>query len=141
MKCVDAIAFLSPYIDSELDPTTTFQIQAHLHQCDSCRKRFDQENELEQRIAGALKLPMGPAHDAMWNRVIAHALPPSEDNHHQESNRRWRMPLGFRWLMLIASIFILSSAGLGLGYRIQWYSLHSHQGDNDMASTASSFPL
>ena len=113
MKCPDVIGFLSPYLDSELDTATTFQIQAHLGNCESCRKRFDQEGELELRMVASLRPQPSAADDAMWNRIMTSAVPAVRAPRLVEPPRR---PFGFRWLLLIASMLIVSSAGLGLGF-------------------------
>jgi predicted anti-sigma-YlaC factor YlaD len=131
MKCPDVIGFLSPYLDSELDTTTTFQIQAHLGNCESCRKRFDQEGELEQRMVAALRTQPSAADDAMWNRIMANAVPVVRAPRLVE---RPRTPIGFRWLLLIASMLIVSSAGLGLGFST--YNHHRQVMRTDLASLA-----
>ena len=43
MKCHDARKWISPYIDSELDPTKTFELSQHLENCESCKTRFGRE--------------------------------------------------------------------------------------------------
>lgn len=51
MTCVDARRRISPYLDSELDPTTTFEISEHLRLCEACRDRFEAERLVDQELA------------------------------------------------------------------------------------------
>ncbi len=55
MRCNEVRKFLSPYLDSELDPTMTFKVSQHLEQCTRCATRFDREGHAESLIAERLK--------------------------------------------------------------------------------------
>ncbi|MBI5866220.1 MAG: zf-HC2 domain-containing protein [Planctomycetes bacterium] len=68
MNCRETRRCLSPYLDSELDPTTTFAISEHLRTCDGCRRRFDAERGVDQAIVtglGAEKMP-----DELWREIV-----------------------------------------------------------------------
>lgn len=59
MKCQQAHVFLSPYLDSELDPTTTYEVSRHLEGCPDCAQLFGAEEVLERTIGEQLRLPEG----------------------------------------------------------------------------------
>ena len=40
MNCKEARRWMSPYIDSELGKTKTFEISEHLRYCPACAERF-----------------------------------------------------------------------------------------------------
>ncbi len=68
MNCREARRCLSPYLDSELDPTTTFAISEHLRICHDCRRRFEAERGVDQAVAsrlGAEKMP-----DEIWRDIV-----------------------------------------------------------------------
>lgn len=83
MRCEDARKYLSPYLDSELDPKTSFDIAQHLEKCDACRARFEAEKELESRLVDNLKKPQA-GDETAWAKAID-ALP---------RRRRWA-----RWIL------------------------------------------
>ena len=105
MTCRDCRRWWSPYLDSELDATKTFEVSEHLRMCDSCRVRF----EREARVDGLIKARLGAGDempDAMWARIC-------------EDVRRPRRPVfrvGGRGLAMAASVVLLVSAG-GLYWR------------------------
>jgi anti-sigma factor RsiW len=92
MRCEEARRYVSPYLDSELDAKTSFDIARHLEQCESCRARFESEKTLEAGLVGALKEPV-EEDEAILERSLR-ALP----------RRRWA-----RWL------FPPVAAGLAAG--------------------------
>ncbi len=55
MKCHEARKWISPYLDSELDPTKTFEVSQHLESCSACKSRFEKEAQADQIIAASLK--------------------------------------------------------------------------------------
>ena len=71
MNCAEALKFLSPYIDSKLDPKTSFEIARHLEHCASCTARFAQERGLETKITETVRA--GSADPELWERVTAAA--------------------------------------------------------------------
>ena len=74
MKCEEARRFLGPYLDSELDPKTSFEIARHVEVCTGCRERFEAEGRLERAIAEELRVP-APNDDEIWNRALAASAP------------------------------------------------------------------
>jgi len=98
MNCREARRHLSPYLDSELDPTTTFAISEHLHACDDCRWRFDAERRVDQEIVAELDAGVVP--DGLWRDAL----------------RPLRTPLLRRWkfyMPLVAAASIAITAGIG----------------------------
>ena len=75
MKCRDALRHLSPYIDSELDATRTYEISRHLIACPTCSKRFEEEETLERAIAERLREPGGDESE-MLERALSGAVSP-----------------------------------------------------------------
>lgn len=55
MKCTQVRCYLSPYLDSELDGKTTFEISRHLEICTTCAGLFAQEAKLDLAIFGRVK--------------------------------------------------------------------------------------
>lgn len=94
MNCQAARRHLSPYLDSELDPTTTFAISEHLQACKDCRRRFDAERRVDQEIAG--ELDAGDVSDQVWREALRPLEAPLW--------RRWRvlMPLATAAVVVIA---------------------------------------
>ena len=54
MNCQEARRFISPYLDSELGQTKTFEVSEHLSECESCRRRFEQERSAQIKTYGDL---------------------------------------------------------------------------------------
>ncbi len=81
MKCEDALRYVGPYLDSELDPKTSFDVARHLEDCIPCRTRFESEGTLEQAMARELRR-LQPGEDRVWERALRRAG--------RSWNRRWR---------------------------------------------------
>lgn len=47
MNCREVRRWLSPYLDSGLGKTKTFEVSEHLRQCSACATRFDQERRVD----------------------------------------------------------------------------------------------
>ena len=72
MKCEDARRYVGPYLDSELDPKTSFEVARHLESCADCKGRFDSEGVLEQALEKEMVRPE-PGDDATWERALRRA--------------------------------------------------------------------
>lgn len=100
MNCQECRRWWSPYLDSELDATKTFEICEHLRVCESCRLRFDREAEIDgltrDRLCAGDEMP-----DAMW-AVIRRDV----RNPRRQSFRLFGMPLA-----MAASIALIFVAG------------------------------
>lgn len=54
MNCREVRRWLSPYLDSELGETKTFEVSEHLRQCNPCATRFEQERRVDCLMAEKL---------------------------------------------------------------------------------------
>lgn len=81
MNCHEARKWISPYLDSELGQTKTFEISEHLQQCVSCGTRFDAERRVDAMMRD--RLDLGPMPEELWDKL--QSIP--------ESGRafRWRL--------------------------------------------------
>jgi len=68
MNCREARHYLSPYLDSELEPTTTFAISEHLRWCNDCRQRFDAERQVDRQIVA--RLDVGDVPHDVWRDAL-----------------------------------------------------------------------
>lgn len=55
MNCQETRKWISPYLDSELDPTKTFEVSQHLESCEQCRDRFEKEGRADELMAAMLR--------------------------------------------------------------------------------------
>ena len=117
MKCHDARKWISPYIDSELDPTKTFELSQHLEDCEACKTRFDREALADGLIAKSLQ-----RHESFvdWSAIEKEILTPP----------RRRMPIRPKWLLAAAAsiAFLLISLGDWSGPTLaEWAVEELHQ--------------
>lgn len=54
MNCREIRRWLSPYLDSELGKTKTFEVSEHLRECSACAKRFESERRVDTLMAEKL---------------------------------------------------------------------------------------
>lgn len=80
MKCEEVQRYLSPYLDSELDPKTSFEMERHLEQCLNCRERLESEGQLERAVVEELRRPEA-GDEELWRKAMSRARRPSK--------RRW----------------------------------------------------
>lgn len=73
MRCKDVRKYVSPYLDSELDGKTSFEIVRHLELCAECRTRFDSEEVVEKRISSFLRKAEA-GDEELWRRAVEKAL-------------------------------------------------------------------
>ncbi len=121
MQCQEARKWISPYLDSELDPTKTFEVSQHLESCTPCRERFEKEGRADGLIGAALRREESFVD---WPAIERQILAPV----------RRVIPIRPRWLLAAAACvaFLLISQGDWLGstvaaYPAQWAvdELHS----------------
>ncbi len=67
MNCKEARKWLSPYLDSELGSTKTFEVSEHLRHCPGCTTRFNAERRADDMIQTSLRPPAMPAE--LWSTV------------------------------------------------------------------------
>jgi len=101
MSCDEIRRWISPYLDSELDPHTNFEIAQHLESCAECREVFEAECQLETSLAASLA--PDPPTQAAWDRAVRRTVAPPV----------WRSP---RWQVAAAALgLLLALAG---GWRV-----------------------
>ena len=104
MQCQEARKWISPYLDSELDPTKTFEVSQHLESCAPCRDRFEKEGRADELIGAALRREESFVN---WAAIERQILAPA----------RRVIPIRPKWLLAAAACvaFILISQGVWLG--------------------------
>ncbi len=100
MQCQEARKWISPYLDSELDPTKTFEVSQHLESCAPCRERFEKEGRADELIGAVLRREESFVD---WPALERQILAPA----------RRVIPIRPRWLLAAAACvaFILISQG------------------------------
>jgi len=99
MNCKEARRWMSPYIDSELGKTKTFEISEHLRDCTACAARFAAESDVDDLVRTRLEMDVMPA--ATWSQIERDVSTPMWI-------QRLRRP---RVLALAASIMIVVTCG------------------------------
>ncbi len=61
MNCKEARSWMSPYLDSELGQTKTFEVSEHLRRCPECAVRFGAEREVDNAMRSRLGHTAMPA--------------------------------------------------------------------------------
>ena len=67
MKCHEARKLIGPYLDSELDAKTSYDIVQHLESCAACARVFEAEEKLDARIFSVLR--QGQKTAALWEKL------------------------------------------------------------------------
>ncbi len=100
MRCQEARKWISPYLDSELDPTKTFEVSQHLESCAPCRARFEKESRADGLIGAALRREESFVD---WPAIERQILTPA----------RRIIPIKPKWLLAAAACiaFVLISLG------------------------------
>lgn len=96
MRCNDARARMSAYLDSELDAGSTFEVSKHLEGCVPCCERFDAESAVEGLLAE--KLRCGEMSDSQWSELCCSVARPA---------RR-------RWVRIVGVVAATLAVGAGL---------------------------
>lgn len=61
MNCKEARRWMSPYLDSELGQTKTFEVSEHLRFCPECTDRFGDERDVDNAMRSRLGTVVMPA--------------------------------------------------------------------------------
>jgi hypothetical protein len=106
MSCEQCRQRWSPYLDSELDAGTTFEVSEHLRTCAACRDRFEREAFIDDWLRTKLRRTTIPAD--LWASVCQKVRDDSKQKR-AESRRLFnvRQPLA-----VAASIAMLVFAGV-----------------------------
>lgn len=67
MNCMETRRWMSPYVDSELGQTKTFEIDDHLAKCPTCAARFTLEARVDELVQARLERDVMP--QALWSRI------------------------------------------------------------------------
>jgi hypothetical protein len=67
MNCHEARKWISPYLDSELGKTKTFEVSEHLRHCPACAARFDQERQADMLVRSRIQQTAMP--QELWLRI------------------------------------------------------------------------
>ncbi len=108
MDCNRCIEDLTAYLDGELNPGDSAQVQSHLKTCPSCSQELSSFQQAAAFVGSHVKelgLPLGS-----WNRVRDRISAP-------KSRRFWTLPFPMGWRTAIAAIACI--AILASGYL--WY--------------------
>ncbi len=74
MKCSEARRYASPYLDSDLDDTTTFDVSRHLEGCPACARWFEAQERVEKAIVASLRKTTGDE-ESVFDRALDRAVP------------------------------------------------------------------
>ena len=104
MNCREARKWLSPYLDSELEQTKTFEVSEHLRVCPDCADRFEAERRAEDMMRSALEgetMPRG-----LWLEIAREVSTPTWIK--LLMNRRT-----LSWAAVLAAAFIIGGVLVG----------------------------
>ena len=110
MKCDESLPLISPYLDHELDPARSAEVESHLHACDGCASVLKELEALRAAISGA-SLPFASPPDL--ERRVRLALRREAGAGSFSWLRRWRWPvitppMGFAAAALAAVLLLLT---------------------------------
>lgn len=100
MNCQECRRWWSPYLDSELDSTKTFEVSEHLRNCPACRARFEREERVDELMKRSLRATRMP--EDMWSDLTRRVR-----RSPQRVRSVWARPLA-----IAASIVMLITAGV-----------------------------
>ena len=111
MNCKEARRWISPYLDSELGKTKTFELSEHLRICSGCTERFEAERRADDAVRSCLQRTEMPSE--LWRRISQKVSAPS-------LVRRWfyrhRLAAGGT-LAVAACLALLLLLGLGIVWK------------------------
>ena len=97
MRCHEAIRLMPLFLDSELSPEVTLEVEEHFESCPECRARLENERRLEDSMRATLFEP-DAGDSATWNQAVARAV---------RIGRRPSMPAA-RSLALVAAAVLVA---------------------------------
>ncbi len=74
MRCHEVRNLFGPYLDSELDAKTSYEIEQHLEMCPDCARVFETERKFDERIFAALR--RGEKTPELWERLESRIAAP-----------------------------------------------------------------
>ena len=133
MNCREVRRWMSPYLDSELGATKTFEVSEHLRECSPCRSRFESERQVDEWVARSLSGPGMPEEDV---QAIEQIIRSSSGR-----RRTWRLwslaagSLAAACIALAVAYFDVGAGSSGNDYAGAW----AVQRLTDVAGTSESF--
>lgn len=101
MNCRETRKWLSPYLDSELEQTKTFEVSEHLRVCSECAERFETERNAEVLVRASLERETMPP--ALWQKITSDVSTPS-----------WVRRLAGRGVLSLAAVVALAFVTWGV---------------------------
>ncbi len=117
MTCEQCRRWWSPYMDSELDATKTFEVSEHLRLCDACRKRFENESNMDDLIRESIANVSLP--NAFWNK-IEKGVKATVNRPQLQQTARFRFS---GWLAVAAMVAMLLFGGFLFRYALPGVSV------------------
>jgi hypothetical protein len=77
MNCREVRKWMSPYLDSELGQTKTFEVSEHLRTCARCAARFEAERGVDERMRERLAEPAESLPADVWSHVTRDITTPA----------------------------------------------------------------
>lgn len=74
MNCKESRKWMSPYLDSELGSTKTFEVSEHLRTCPECTARFEAERSADQAMRVHLSNEAMP--EELWSKIAGSVSTP-----------------------------------------------------------------
>jgi hypothetical protein len=109
MNCQECRKWWSPYLDSELDAHTTFQVAEHLRACPSCRERFEREAYFEDWLRTKLRRDHMPTD--VWG-ALCDQVRGTRTSAGGTDSGAWRGRWALRGLALAAAVGLIVIGGL-----------------------------
>ena len=75
MNCKEPRKWMSPYLDSELGATKTFEVSEHLRTCPECTARFEAERRADQTMRARFSNETMP--EELWSKIAGSVSTPS----------------------------------------------------------------
>jgi len=77
--CLETVRRLDDYLDRELSPAETHEVERHLEVCDRCLKRFQFEGAVLDELRVKLRrVPVPDSLEARLRQVLRSGLTPNE---------------------------------------------------------------
>ncbi len=108
-NCDETRQWLDAYLDNELDPVNTVEIEQHLQACAACSQAYEELRALREALSA---LPRYPAPAALRERVHS-ALRAEADEHVQTIPFVPAARPAWRWVTALAAMLVLGAVFAG----------------------------
>jgi anti-sigma factor RsiW len=102
MEHREVIDRLSPFLDDELDPVASREVEQHLESCPPCRAAFERRRKLSESMQRDLEYQHAP--DVLRERVLRDLR---AAGHREHAPGRRAIP-AWRWLSAAAAVFVVA---------------------------------